>query len=62
MSDPALKDYENIPLKEDIQEFFKREVLPFADDAWWNKEETKIGYEINLQNSFTSISRQDHYQ
>jgi len=32
VSDPALKDYENIPLKEDIQTFFEREVIPFADD------------------------------
>ena len=52
VSDPALKDYENIPLKEDIQTFFEREVIPFADDAWWNKDETKIGYEINFNKYF----------
>lgn len=52
VSDPALKDYENIPLKEDIQTFFEREVIPFANDAWWNKEETKIGYEINFNKYF----------
>lgn len=52
VSDPALKDYENIPLKEDIQTFFEREVIPFADDAWWNKEETRIGYEINFNKYF----------
>lgn len=52
VSDPALKDYENIPLKEDIQEFFEREVIPFTDDAWWNKEETRIGYEINFNKYF----------
>ncbi len=52
VSDPALKDSENIPLKEDIQEFFEREVIPFADDAWWNKDETKIGYEINFNKYF----------
>lgn len=52
VSDPALKDYENIPLKENIQEFFEREVIPFADDAWWNKDETKIGYEINFNKYF----------
>lgn len=52
VSDPALKDYENIPLKEDIQTFFEREVLPFADDAWWNEDETKIGYEINFNKYF----------
>lgn len=52
VSDPSLKDYENIPLKEDIQTFFEREVIPFAEDAWWNKEETKIGYEINFNKFF----------
>ncbi len=52
VSDPALKDSENIPLKEDIQQFFEREVIPFAHDAWWNKEETRIGYEINFNKFF----------
>jgi type I restriction enzyme M protein len=52
VSDPALKDYENIPLKDDIREFFEREVLPFADDAWWNATETKVGYEINFNKYF----------
>ncbi|HRG20400.1 MAG TPA: class I SAM-dependent DNA methyltransferase [Saprospiraceae bacterium] len=50
--DPKLKDTENIPLKEDIQEFFEREVLPFASDAWWDKKDTKIGYEINFAKYF----------
>lgn len=50
--DPQLKDTENIPLKEDIQEFFEREVLPFANDAWWDKKDTKIGYEINFAKYF----------
>jgi type I restriction enzyme M protein len=52
VSDPALKDYENIPLKEDIQTFFEREVIPFADDAWWNSDETRVGYEINFNKYF----------
>ncbi|MBU6158702.1 MAG: type I restriction-modification system subunit M [Bacteroidetes bacterium] len=51
-ADPKLKDTENIPLKEDIQEFFEREVLPFAPDAWWDKKDTKIGYEINFAKYF----------
>lgn len=50
--DPKLKDTENIPLKDDIQEFFEREVLPFAPDAWWDKKDTKIGYEINFAKYF----------
>ena len=48
----SLKDTENIPLKEDIQEFFEREVLPFAPDAFWDKKDTKIGYEINFAKYF----------
>lgn len=50
--DPKLKDTENIPLKEDIQEFFDREVIPFAPDAWWEDKDTKIGYEINFAKYF----------
>jgi type I restriction enzyme M protein len=50
--DPKLKDTENIPLKEDIQDFFEREVLPFAPDAWWDKKDTKIGYEIHFAKYF----------
>jgi type I restriction enzyme M protein len=46
--DPKLKDTENIPLKEDIQEFFECEVLPFAPDAWWDEKDNRIGYEINF--------------
>lgn len=52
VNDKNLEDYENIPLKENIQEFFVKEVLPFAADAWWNKDETKIGYEINFNKYF----------
>ena len=50
--DPKLKDIENIPLKEDIAGFFRREVLPFSSDAWWEAKETKTGYEINFANYF----------
>lgn len=50
--DPKLKDTENIPLKEEIQEFFEREVLPFASGAWWDKKDIKIGYEINFAKYF----------
>ena len=56
-SDPKLKDTENIPLKEDINEFYKQEVLPFAPDAWWDKKETKVGYEINFAKCFFTYKR-----
>ena len=51
-SDTALKGKENIPLKEHIDVFFEKEVLPFAKDAWYNPKETKIGYEINFAKYF----------
>lgn len=44
--DTSLRDTENVPLKENIDEYFRREVLPFASDAWIDKKKSKIGYEI----------------
>lgn len=51
-SDSKLKDIENIPLKDSIDEFFTAEVLPFMPQAWYNPTETKIGYEINFAKYF----------
>jgi type I restriction enzyme M protein len=50
--DPDLRDNENVPLKEDIQTFFKREVLPHAPDAWIDESKTKVGYEIPFTRHF----------
>ena len=50
--DPELRDYENVPLKEDIDEYMKREVLPHVPDAWVDETKTKIGYEINFNRYF----------
>ena len=50
--DPSLRDTENVPLAEDIDEYFAREVLPFAPDAWIDKSKTKIGYEIPFTRYF----------
>ncbi len=50
--DPELRDYESVPLKEDILEYFKREVLPHVPDAWIDESKTKIGYEIPLTRHF----------
>lgn len=52
VADTSLRDTENVPLKEDIEEYFKREVLPFAPDAWIEKSKTKIGYEIPFTRYF----------
>ena len=37
------RDTENVPLKEDIQTYFEREVLPFASDAWIDQKKSKVG-------------------
>lgn len=50
--DPTLRDYENIPLKEDIQAYFEREVKPHVPDAWIDESKTKIGYEIPFTRHF----------
>ena len=50
--DPALRDTENVPLKEDIQTYFAREVLPFAPDAWIDEKKSKMGYEIPFTRYF----------
>ncbi|MDD5679597.1 MAG: N-6 DNA methylase, partial [Kiritimatiellae bacterium] len=50
--DHELRDYENIPLKEDIHDYFKREVLPHVPDAWIDEDKTKIGYEIPFTRHF----------
>lgn len=51
-ADSSLRDTESVPLKEDIGEYFKREVLPFAPDSWIDKNKSKIGYEIPFTRFF----------
>jgi len=50
--DSALRDTENVPLAEDIQAYFKREVLPHAPDAWIDEDKSKVGYEIPFNRHF----------
>jgi len=50
--DPELRDYENVPLKEKIDDYIAREVLPHVPDAWVDESKTKIGYEINFNRYF----------
>jgi type I restriction enzyme M protein len=50
--DASLRDTENVPLTEDIKEYFKREVLPFAPDAWIDEAKSKVGYEIPFTRYF----------
>ena len=50
--DADLRDTETVPLKESIEEYFKREVLPHVKDAWIDTTKTKVGYEIPLNRHF----------
>jgi type I restriction enzyme M protein len=50
--DSSLRDTENVPLSEDVQAYFQREVLPHAADAWIDEEKTKVGYEIPFNRHF----------
>jgi type I restriction enzyme M protein len=50
--DADLRDTENVPLSEDVEAYFNREVLPHAPDAWIDEEKTKIGYEIPFNRHF----------
>ena len=52
VADATLRDTENVPLVEDIDTYFAREVLPYASDAWIDKTKTKVGYEIPMTRYF----------
>lgn len=47
-----LRDYENVPLKEQIHQYFLEEVKPHVEDAWIDLDKTKIGYEISFNKYF----------
>ena len=50
--DPKLRDFENVPLKDDIDAYFEREVRPHVPDAWMERSKDKVGYEINFNRHF----------
>ena len=52
LPDTDLRDNENVPLAEDIEQYMKREVLPHVPDAWVDPDKTKIGYEIPFTRHF----------
>jgi type I restriction enzyme M protein len=51
-ADSSLRDTENVPLSEDVQTYFEREVLPHVSDAWIDHDKTKVGYEIPFNRHF----------
>lgn len=52
VADASKRDFENVPLKEDIEEYFDREVKPYNQQAWIDTNKTKIGYEIPFTRYF----------
>lgn len=52
VADTSLRDTEEVPLKEDVQTYFEREVVPFNRDAWMDRKKDKIGYEIPFTRLF----------
>lgn len=51
-SAPDLRDFENVPLTEDIDAYFEREVRPHVPDAWMDRSKDRVGYEINFNRHF----------
>jgi type I restriction enzyme M protein len=51
-ADSSLRDTENVPLSEDVETYFEREVLPHVPDAWIDHSKTKTGYEIPFNRHF----------
>ncbi len=52
LPDSELRDFENVPLKDDIDAYFAREVLPHVPDAWMDRTKDKVGYEISFTKYF----------
>lgn len=52
VADTSLRDTENVPLNENIDDFMEREVLPYSPDAWIDNKKTKVGYEIHMTRLF----------
>lgn len=51
-ADADLRDFENVPLKDDVEAYFDREVRPHVPDAWMDRGKDKVGYEINFNRYF----------
>lgn len=59
VADASLRDTENVPLTQDIDRYFEREVLPYAEDAWIDKKKTRVGYEIPMTRYFYEYQAPD---
>ena len=50
--DTKLRDYERVPLTDDIDDYYRREVKPHVPDSWIDRKKDKVGYEINFNRYF----------
>ena len=50
--DTSKRDYERVPLMEDIEEYYRREVEPHLPDSWMDRSKDRVGYEINFTKYF----------
>jgi type I restriction enzyme M protein len=55
-ADADLRDFENVPLTEDVETYFEREVKPHVPDAWMDRSKDKVGYEINFNRHFYAFT------
>jgi len=62
VADSALRDTELIPMTEDINTYFSREILPYVSDAWIDKKKTKTGYEIPMIRYFYEFPKFDSHK
>ena len=53
--DSALRDYERVPLTEEIHDYYQQEVKPHLPDSWLDRKQNKVGYEINFNQYFYSV-------
>ena len=53
--DTKLRDHERVPLTEDIDDYYQREVKPHVPESWIDRKRDKVGYEINFQSVFLSV-------
>ena len=60
VADANLRDTDNVPLTEDIDSYFEREVLPYAPDAWIDRKKTKVGYEIPMTRYFYEYQKPEN--
>ncbi len=60
VADANLRDTENVPITEDIDSYFEREVLPYAPDAWIDRKKTKVGYEIPMTRYFYEYQKPEN--